>query len=553
MENITVKQLRQKCKTLNISLTKSDGTHKLKKDLVRSLIRNIRTSQTGGKRRRRSKTTSRKRRSRKRRSRKRRSTTSSRERISKRINRICSHRSNNKSRKRKSRINIMTGGQGVHDLERLIQRGMIHRVDMLKRDKFDTGSPIQWSDAHKEYYDVITQLAKHQHSKFNDEVFDVNFHLPTGKIKVEDAVKKLLDHLKQAIQSKNEIAEEKILIDTRVSDKIKDMDTANATAATIIPPKSQGRALHNATSKKVKAANKLITKLQKWLPHYQTAAATLKTVTELVNSQYETVVDEGSKALAIDPKLTKSTATLKNKSLQLWIDTIDPIEAAARAENIAQGGKPTDSDLAAAIEAEEARPLVMLRTVAAADAKEAAKRVEASQVAASKAAVRGVGAFAMMNAADEATRAEAASKASASKAAASKAAVDEAEEEAKMRTAVEGAAVDEVAVDEAEAATSVQVTAETHSVVWAAAMAAVEEMEQAAATAETAVATAEAAKLTKAVGETRAEWAAVADAVEMTERAMATAETAVMAAEREKADGGGAARGGFRPRRRIIP
>ena len=62
MENYTVEQLKQKCQSLNISLTNPDGTRQLKKDLIRSLVSKIRTSQTGGKRR------SRRRQSRKRRS-----------------------------------------------------------------------------------------------------------------------------------------------------------------------------------------------------------------------------------------------------------------------------------------------------------------------------------------------------------------------------------------------------------------------------------------------------------------------------------------------------
>ena len=73
MENITVDQLKQKCKKLNISLTKWDGTRKLKKDLIRSLISNLQTSQTAGKRksrRKQSKKLSRKKSSRRRRSKK---------------------------------------------------------------------------------------------------------------------------------------------------------------------------------------------------------------------------------------------------------------------------------------------------------------------------------------------------------------------------------------------------------------------------------------------------------------------------------------------------
>ena len=37
MENLTVIELKQKCKSLNIKLSKSDGTPKLKNDLIKSL------------------------------------------------------------------------------------------------------------------------------------------------------------------------------------------------------------------------------------------------------------------------------------------------------------------------------------------------------------------------------------------------------------------------------------------------------------------------------------------------------------------------------------
>ena len=81
MENLTVTELKQKCKSLNIKLTKSDGSPKLKKDLINSLS-SVKQPMTGGRKRRSrkvSKKSSRKRGSRKRSSRKR----SSRKRVSK--------------------------------------------------------------------------------------------------------------------------------------------------------------------------------------------------------------------------------------------------------------------------------------------------------------------------------------------------------------------------------------------------------------------------------------------------------------------------------------
>ena len=65
MENLSVVELKKQCKSLNISLTKSDGTPKLKKDLIKSLSSvNQQSSIVGGKRRSR-KSSSRRRRSRK--------------------------------------------------------------------------------------------------------------------------------------------------------------------------------------------------------------------------------------------------------------------------------------------------------------------------------------------------------------------------------------------------------------------------------------------------------------------------------------------------------
>ena len=51
MENLTVSELKQKCKSLNIKLTKSDGSPKLKKDLINSLS-SVKQPMTGGRKRR---------------------------------------------------------------------------------------------------------------------------------------------------------------------------------------------------------------------------------------------------------------------------------------------------------------------------------------------------------------------------------------------------------------------------------------------------------------------------------------------------------------------
>ena len=65
MEKLTVVELKKQCKSLNISLTKSDGSSKLKKDLIKSLSSVNQPSSIVGGRKRRSRKTSRKRRSRK--------------------------------------------------------------------------------------------------------------------------------------------------------------------------------------------------------------------------------------------------------------------------------------------------------------------------------------------------------------------------------------------------------------------------------------------------------------------------------------------------------
>jgi len=49
---MTVAQLKKKCNDLEISLTKSNGNQKLKKDLVASLERKLNNIHLGGKKRR---------------------------------------------------------------------------------------------------------------------------------------------------------------------------------------------------------------------------------------------------------------------------------------------------------------------------------------------------------------------------------------------------------------------------------------------------------------------------------------------------------------------
>ena len=62
MEKLSVVELKKQCKLLNISLTKSDGSSKLKKDLIKSLSSvNQQSSIVGGRKRRSRKQTSRKR------------------------------------------------------------------------------------------------------------------------------------------------------------------------------------------------------------------------------------------------------------------------------------------------------------------------------------------------------------------------------------------------------------------------------------------------------------------------------------------------------------
>ena len=52
MENLTVVELKQRCKSLNIKLTKTDGSSKLKKDLIKSLSKVNNKSIVGGGRKR---------------------------------------------------------------------------------------------------------------------------------------------------------------------------------------------------------------------------------------------------------------------------------------------------------------------------------------------------------------------------------------------------------------------------------------------------------------------------------------------------------------------
>ena len=87
MDNLTVPELKERCKSLNIKLTKSDGSQKLKKDLIKSLSSvNQQLSIVGG--------------------RKRRSRKGSKKRVSRRRSRKSSRKSKSskkKSRRRRSR------------------------------------------------------------------------------------------------------------------------------------------------------------------------------------------------------------------------------------------------------------------------------------------------------------------------------------------------------------------------------------------------------------------------------------------------------------------
>ena len=111
MESLTVPELKQKCKSLNIKLTKSDGSQKLKKDLIKSLS-SVDQSIVGGRKRgsrkrssrrgsrRRSKKVSRKR------GRRRGSKRRSRKRGSKKVSRKSSKKVSRKRRSRKSSTKV---------------------------------------------------------------------------------------------------------------------------------------------------------------------------------------------------------------------------------------------------------------------------------------------------------------------------------------------------------------------------------------------------------------------------------------------------------------
>ena len=133
MENLTVAELKQRCKSVDIKLTKADGSSKLKKDLIKSLS-SVDQSIVGGRKRRSRKGTSSRRRSRKgskKTSTKRRSRRGSRKvsrrrgskkRKSKRKSRKVSRRRGSKKRstkkkssRRRSRSSKQVGGMDVDD------------------------------------------------------------------------------------------------------------------------------------------------------------------------------------------------------------------------------------------------------------------------------------------------------------------------------------------------------------------------------------------------------------------------------------------------------
>ena len=108
MENLTVNELKKQCKSLNIKLTKTDGSLKLKKDLIKSLKLNQKSIIGGRKnsKRKSSKRKSSKRKSSKRKSSKRKSSKrkSSKRKSSKRTS------SKRKSSKNKIKNTVHIGG-----------------------------------------------------------------------------------------------------------------------------------------------------------------------------------------------------------------------------------------------------------------------------------------------------------------------------------------------------------------------------------------------------------------------------------------------------------
>ena len=117
MENLSVVELKKQCKSLNINLTKSDGSPKLKKDLIKSLSSvNQQSSIVGGKRRSR-KSSSRRRHSRKssKKSSKRRGSRRRSRKVSRRRSRKvskCHNSSHKKSSRRRQRNLKQVGGAG---------------------------------------------------------------------------------------------------------------------------------------------------------------------------------------------------------------------------------------------------------------------------------------------------------------------------------------------------------------------------------------------------------------------------------------------------------
>ena len=185
MENLTVIELKQKCKSLNIKLSKSDGTPKLKKDLIKSLSSSKSTNLiNGGARkssRKTSKKTSKRRGSRrgkssKKTSKRRGSRKSSKRRVSRKSSKRCGSRKSSKrrgSRKRVSRKTIrkssLKGGNnirlgdnqvgGTEPNKRLHFYKELHSHMTNQEVNFD----LYFNKTQESYQNNLTRYAEDQH------------------------------------------------------------------------------------------------------------------------------------------------------------------------------------------------------------------------------------------------------------------------------------------------------------------------------------------------------------------------------------------------------
>ena len=176
MENLKVEQLKEKCKKLNISLTKLDGTRKLKKDLIRSLISNLQTSQIAGKRksrRKQSKKVSRKRSSRRRRSKKVSRKRSSRRRRSKKVSR---KRSSKRRRSKKLNKYNMIGGATYEEINieniatyidaiytwyKLMEEYPIYKAELNELDQFSNKKLVEIELEITQLHTLIDKVLKY--------------------------------------------------------------------------------------------------------------------------------------------------------------------------------------------------------------------------------------------------------------------------------------------------------------------------------------------------------------------------------------------------------